>query len=454
MDATIVNVALPSIQKAMDASVSGLQWAVASYSLVLASLLILGGSSADRFGRVRIFRTGLCVFTLASIGCAFSPDTTWLIVFRMLQGVGASMLNPVAMSIIRNIFTDPAERARAIGMWAAVFGLSMALGPIIGGFLTELDWRAVFLVNVPIGILAFVLTGMFIPESKATRFRRPDPIGQVLAFVLLATLTGSLIEGPNLGWDSTWVIAAALVAATALVAFVRHELRRSEPLIELRFFRSRPFTMATVTAILAFGAFSGFMFVNTLYLQDGRGFSPIEAGLSLVPMALATMIAGPVSGRLVASRGVRLPLMAGGAAMVVAGILLVPLAENTSLVWLYGAYAVFGLGFGLVNPPITNTAVSGMPASQAGVAAAVASTSRMVGQTLGVAVIGGLVTAAANGPLRDQIVDASQPAWWLVVALSGAIILLGYLSSTPEALGTARKTAARFEIGEGEVPSP
>lgn len=444
MDATIVNVALPSIQKDLDASVSALQWIVASYTMVLASLLILSGSTADRLGRVRVFQTGLVVFTLASLGCSLAPDTGWLIAFRVLQGIGGSMLNPVAMSIIRNTFDDPRERAQAIGIWGAVFGLSMALGPVLGGVLVTIDWRAVFLVNIPIGLVAILLTAKYVPESRAPRARRFDPVGQILAVVLLASLTSAIIEGPNLGWTSPWIITLGAVAVLAIAAFVGHELRRDEPLINLRFFASRPFAGATVIAVASFAAFAGFLFVNTLYLQEARDFSAPKAGLCVLPMAVMTILASPISGRIVGSRGARLPLVLGGLGMAAGGLMLVTLSNETSLVWLLAAYCVFGAGFGTLNPPITNTAVSGMPASQAGVAAAVATTSRMVGQTLGVAVLGAVATAGVTDSVSTQLASSSHAGWWLITALAVGVVVLGVLSTTRAAQASAERTAERL----------
>ena len=199
MDVTIVNVALPSIRRDLGASVSALQWTTAAYTVVLASLLMLGGSIADRLGRARVFKFGLALFTAASLACSLAPGIGWLIAFRVLQGVAGAMLNPVAMSIIRNTFEDPRERAQAIGIWGAVVGISMALGPVLGGVLVGLSWRAVFLVNIPIGLAAIALTARFVPESRAPRPRRPDPVGQVLVIVMLASLTSAIIEGPTWG---------------------------------------------------------------------------------------------------------------------------------------------------------------------------------------------------------------------------------------------------------------
>jgi EmrB/QacA subfamily drug resistance transporter len=444
MDVTIVNVALPSIRRDFDASVTSLQWTTAAYTVVLASLLMLGGSMGDRLGRVRVFQFGLALFTAASLACAFAPGAGWLIAFRVLQGAAGAMLNPVAMSIIRNTFEDPRERAQAIGIWAAVVGISMALGPVLGGVLVGLSWRAVFLVNIPIGLAAIALTARFVPESRAPRPRRPDPVGQVLVILMLASLTSAIIEGPSLGWGSPWIVALALTAAVALVTLVRYELRRVDPLLEPRFFASRPFAAATVIAVAAFTAFGGFLFLNTLYLQDVRGLSPASAGLCTLPIAAMTVLVSPIAGRVVGARGVRGPLVVGGVGLGLGGLMLVSLSADTSLGWLLGAYCVFGLGFGAVNPPITNTAVSGMPPSQAGVAAAVATTSRQVGLTLGVALVGAVITAGLDGSLHDDLATATHAAWWLIAALGAAIVALGLAASTTAAQASAERTAARL----------
>ena len=444
MDVTIVNVALPSIQRDLGASVSALQWTTAAYTVVLASLLMLGGSTADRLGRARVFKFGLALFTAASLACSLAPGVGWLIAFRVLQGAAGAMLNPVAMSIIRNTFEDPRERAQAIGIWGAVVGISMALGPVLGGVLVGLSWRAVFLVNIPIGLAAIALTARFVPESRAPRPRRPDPVGQGLVILMLASLTSAIIEGPGLGWGSPVIVALAVTAGVSLVTLVRYELRRVDPLIEPRFFASRPFSAAAVIAVAAFAAFGGFLFLNTLYLQDVRGLSPLSAGLCTLPLAAMTVVVSPIAGRVVGTRGVRGPLVVGGLGVAAGSLMLVSLSPDTSLGWLLAAYSVFGLGFGAVNPPITNAAVSGMPASQAGVAAAVATTSRQVGLTLGVAVVGALATATVHGSLHDDLATASHLAWWLIAALGAGIVALGLAASTGEARASAERTAARL----------
>jgi len=438
LDNTIVNVALPTIHRNLGASLSQLQWIVDAYTVVLATLLILCGSIADRIGRKRVFSIGLAVFSLGSLLCSTAPSPGWLIAFRAMQGVGGSMLNPVAMSIIRNVFTDARERAQAIGIWGGVVGISMALGPVVGGGLvTAVGWRSIFWINVPIGVLAIVLVRRVVPESRAERPRRLDPLGQVLAMIGLATLTYAIIEGGDAGWSSTQVRVSAVVALVAWATFVMHERRTREPLIELRFFRSLPFTGATLIAITAFTALGGFLLVTNLYLQGDRGLSPVHSGLYTLPMAAMAFLAAPLSGRIVGRRGARVPLVIGGLGLAGASLILTQLTPTTATTDLLLAYLVFGLGFGMVNPPITNTAVSGMPPDQAGVAAAIASTSRLVGISLGVAIIGSIVVSAEHGS-ATTVAAASHPGWWISVGCGVAVVALGLASTTKYALGTAR----------------
>jgi MFS family permease len=419
MDNTIVTVALPSIRRDLHASVEGLQWTMDAYTLVLAALLILAGSTADRIGRRRTFQTGLVLFTLGSLLCSLAPGLGWLIAFRALQAVGGSMLNPVAMSIITNVFTDPRERAQAIGMWAGVVGISLAVGPIAGGLLTQsIGWRAIFWVNVPIGIAACVLAAIFVPESRAPRPRRIDPIGQVLVFMLA-------------------------IAIAALVVLLRYERRRADPLLELRFFRSVPFSGATAIAVCAFGSFSGFLFMYTLYLQDVRGLDALDAGLFLLPMALTVGLLAPVSGRVVGARGPRLPLFIAGIMLTLAALPLTRLSDSTSYGWLVGCLVLCGLGFAFVNAPVTNTAMSGMPREQAGVAAAIASTSRQVGNALGIAVIGSVVNTGSTG-FTGRFAAATHPAWWIVAGTGLAVLGIGAVSTGRRARATAEVTAGEF----------
>jgi EmrB/QacA subfamily drug resistance transporter len=456
LDATIVNVALPSIQRDLHTSVSGLQWTIDAYTLVLASFLLLSGSTGDRVGRRRTFQTGLAAFTLGSLLCSVAPGLGWLIAFRMVQAVGGSMLNPVALSIVTNTFVEPRERARAIGIWGGVFGLSLALGPIVGGLLVEtVGWRGIFWVNLPVGAAAIILAAVFVPESRAARARPADPLGQVLVIVTLAALTYGIIEGPASGWTSPEILGCFAASLAALVALIGYEPRRADPLIDLRFFRSAPFSGATAIAVCAFAALGGFLLLSTLYLQNVRDFTALHAGLFILPLAAMTVVGAPLSGRIVAARGPRLPLLVAGVAITVSGLMLTRLTATTPAGWLIAAFVVFGIGFGAVNAPITNTAVSGMPREQAGVAAAVASTSRQVGQALGVAVIGSAAVSALAGSFRGGFPAATHSGWWIVTGCGAAILLLGLLTSGRWARGTAQRTADRLmPAGLPTVPAP
>ncbi len=452
LDTTIVNVALPSIRSELHSSVDGLQWTIDAYTLVLASLLMLAGSTADRVGRRRVFQIGLTVFSLGSLLCGLAPSLGLLIAFRALQAVGGSMLNPVAMSIIRNCFDDPRERAMAIGMWGATFGLSMALGPVVGGALVDaVSWRAVFFVNVPIGLAAIVLTALFVPESRADRPRRLDPAGQLLVIAALATLTYAIIEGPRSGWTSAQSIALFVVSAVCFTTLVAWELRREQPLLEMRFFRSAPFAGASAIAVLTFAATGGFLFLNTLYLQDVRGLSALHAGLYLLPMAGMLVVFSPLSGRLVGRVGARPSLLMGAGALTVSAVMLTRLTPTTSVGYLLTAYFLTGIGLGFLNPPITNTAVSGMPRSQAGVASAIASTSRQVGMTLGVAVIGAIAGGGIAGAIGRGFATATHPGWWIIAGFGGGILILGVLTTTRWANETAERTATRLRERPSEL---
>ncbi|CAM5317376.1 MFS transporter [Streptomyces spiroverticillatus] len=456
LDNTALNVALPSMQRELDASVAGMQWTIDAYTLVLASLLMLAGSTADRIGRRKVFMAGLVLFTLGSLLCSLAPNLASLVAFRAVQAIGGSMLNPVAMSIITNTFTDPRERARAIGVWGGVVGISMAAGPLIGGLLVDsVGWRSIFWVNLPVGLAALLLTLRYVPESRAPKARKADPVGQLLVIALLASLTYAIIEAPEAGWGSPLTLSLAGVAVLALVALVLYEPRRAEPLIDLRFFRSAPFSGATVIAICAFASLAGFLFLNTLYLQNVRGLSALHAGLYMLPMAAMTFVCAPLSGRLVGTRGPRLSLLIAGTAMTASAVLFAGFKAETNTALMFTGYVLFGIGFGVVNAPITNTAVSGMPRAQAGVAAAVASTSRQVGSTLGVAVIGAVIAAGVSGTSSaDGFVEAAVPAWWVIAGCGLAVLLVGALTSGKWAKGTALRTAGRLAEPAVQEASP
>ena len=423
LDTTIVNVGLPAIGRGLGVGTRGLEWTVDAYTLVLASLLVSSGALADRFGRRRVFQSGLVVFGAASLLCAMAPSVGVLIEARALQGIGASMLSPVALAIVVNAMPDPKERAQAIGVWASVFGLSMAAGPVTGGALIEgLGWRSVFWINAPVIVAALVLSTVFVPESRAPRARRLDLPGQALLTVVIGVSVGVLIEGPHLGWTSPAALVAYAFAALAAVVFVRVEVRRPEPQMDPRLFRRPVFSSAVLGAVAVFVALNVTLLLNTLYLQHTRGWTPLAAGVATLPMAVGATVCAPVSGRLVGRIGPRLPLALAGGFITAGGLCLVGLDQHTDVRLLLLAYLLIGIGFGFANAPITNTAVSGLPPARAGVAGAITSTARQFGSALGIAVAGGLVAGA--GPAR--LAHASRPGWILVAACGLFLFLVAH----------------------------
>jgi EmrB/QacA subfamily drug resistance transporter len=436
IDSSALNVALPTIHLDLHADVSDLQWVSDAYLLVLASLLMLSGSIGDRFGRRRIFTVGLLLFTLGSALCSVAPTVGALIGFRMAQALGGCLLVPASLSIVRLVFTDPAERARAIGVWSGIFGLGIAAGPIIGGALvSSVGWRSVFWVNIPIGLATWHVARRIVPESRAVRTRTLDPAGQLLMAVVLATITYGLIEGPVMGWGSAVIVGVFCSGGVGLGALLAVERQRKEPLLEAHFFRSPPFSAATAIAVASFLALAGFLFVNTLYLQDVRGYSAVVAGISILPATAAIAVCAVVAGRLVGRVGPRVPLALAGVCIAGGGLMLLDLDPHTNLLVLMASYTVLGCGFGLVNPPITHTAVSGMPSERAGVASAITSASRQMGNVLGVAVMGSMVSGATLG--SGHLIGAAASRFttdsrlsWAVLVACGAVCTLTALACT------------------------
>ena len=447
LDNTIVNVGLPDIGRDLHSGVSGLQWTIAAYTIALAALLMFAGSLADRIGRRTIFQVGLSLFTLGSWLCSLAPGLGWLIGFRVLQGVGGSMLNPAALGIITNTFTGRAERARAIGVWDGVFGLSMALGPVLGGVLVgTVGWRGIFWANIPVGLAAVSLTALFVPDSRAPRSRRADPLGQFLIIVMLGSLAYAIIEGPALGWRSAEIFGFFALAIAALAVLLAYEPRRAEPIVDFRFFRSVPFAGANLSAVCAIAALAGFLFLSTLYLQDVRGLSALQAGLTILPMPVVMALCAPLAGRMVAKRGPRIPLVIAGAAMTISSAALSRLTGSTEHLYLVVTYGLFGVGAGMVSPAITNGVMAGVPKTQAGMASGMNSSSRQLGQSLGVAIVGSVLAASIRGSMQDGFVRAAHAGWWILAGCGYAVLLLGLVCTTR----WARGTAARL----GEVDSP
>lgn len=420
LDTTIVNVALPSIGKDFDVGTSGLEWVVNAYTVVLASLLISSGALADRFGRRRIFQLGLVIFGAASVACAIAPSIGVLIAARVVQGIGGSMLSPVALAIVVNVMTETKERAKAIGVWAAVFGISMAVGPVTGGLLIEsFGWRSVLWVNVPVIAVVLVLTRAFVPESLAPRPRRLDVPGQLLLAIALGGVVALLIEGPRIGWTSPSSLAGYLLTAGAFAAFMRVESRRTEPLIDLQLFRHTAFSAAVVGAVVVFVALNATLLLGTLYLQQARVMTPAAAGAITLPMAIGAAVCAPLSGILVARVGARRPLVIAGSFTTLGGLCLVSLDNDTSTTTLLVAYLLLGIGFGFSNAPITNTAVNGLPAARAGLAGGITSSARQLGAALGIALAGGIIAGSEPADLAQV-----SRLGWLLVVVCGLLILV------------------------------
>ncbi|POM22553.1 Multidrug resistance protein stp [Actinomadura rubteroloni] len=426
LDTTIVNVGLPAIGAGLGLGTHGLEWTVDAYTLAFAGLLVSSGALADRFGRRRVFRLGLVVFGGASAVCALAPDAGVLVAARVAQGAGASMLSPVALAIVVNVMTDARERARAIGVWAAVFGVSMAAGPLAGGALVAAaGWRSVFWINVPVVAAALVLTALVVPESRAERPRRLDGLGQALLALVAGGAVAVLIEGPRVGWGSPAALAGYGVVAVAAVALGRVETRRDEPLIDPRLFRRPSFAAAVAGAVAVFAALGATLLLNTLYLQHARGLSPLATGLVTLPMALAATVCAPLSGVLTGRHGPRPPLLLAGAFLTAGGLPLARLGDDTDIRLIALAYLLIGIGFGFANAPITNTAVGGLPRARAGVAGGITSTARQLGAAVGVAVAGGLVTGAPTA----RLAEATRPAWLLVAGCGLVVLLVAVVSS-------------------------
>ena len=422
LDNTIANVALPRIGKDLSAGTSALQWVVDGYIVVRGCLLLSAGAAGDRFGRRRVFRLGLAGFGIGSLLCSLAPDVGALIAFRVIQALGGCFLVPSSLALITDAYPDRAQRARAIGIWSATTAASTGLGPPLGGLLVDyLGWRSVFWVNIPIVIVAIALATRYADEGRRDANRTLDARGQVLVAILLVTLTSGFIQASNAGWTSPVVLTLFTVAALAGAGFVVTELRVDQPLLDPRLFRSRPFTGAAAVATTAFVVFAGFLFVNTLYLQDTLGYSPLVAGLLVAPSTLGNVVLAPLSGRMTAAAGARRPVALAAVALVAGSLLLAAGASrHADLPALLVGYVLIGSGVGLVNTPITDAAVAGLPPERAGVAGAVTSTFRQVGNSLGVALLGTLLATGSSpvvGLRTAYLTAAGFAALTLVVGL-------------------------------------
>lgn len=402
MDNTILNVAIPSLVKELGATNSQLQWIVDGYTLVFAGLLLTTGSLGDRFGRKLALRVGIVIFGIGSVLSALSGSPSQLIVTRALMGIGGALIMPSTLSILTNVFRDPRERGRAIAIWAGFSGVGVALGPVIGGLLlTHFSWSSVFWVNMPIGITALVAGHFFVPESKDPSAPRLDPLGALLSIVGLGSLLFGIIEGPSKGWTSTEVVVAFAVGIVAITAFILWELHTDHPMLDMNFFRNPRFTAANSAVTLTFFAMFGSLFLMTQYWQFVHGYSPLQAGVRLIPYAMTMMVTAPLSARLVEHLGTKRVVTMGLSLISLSMIVLSTIHTESSYLRVIANMCVMAVGMGLTMAPATESVMGSLPRSKAGVGSAVNDTTRQVGGALGVAVIGSLVASVYAAGIDD-----------------------------------------------------
>jgi len=407
LDNTVVNVALPAIQSDLGISVSELEWTVAAYALTFASLLLTGGKLGDLLGRRLIFTIGLAVFTLSSLACGLSSSAPELISARAVQGIGAALMMPATLSIISATF-HARERGMAIGIWAGVSAMALAIGPLLGGVITEhISWNWIFYVNVPIGVLAVIAAIVVVPESRDTsREQRLDLPGLVTSAVGLFALVYALIEAHSYGWTSARILGLFAIAVVALAAFVLLEMHQRVPMLDLSLFRNGTFAGANLVAILVTLAMFGIFVFFPIYMQTFRGWSPIQAGAALLPWTLMVVIFAPIAGKLSDRVGSRW-LMAGGMTVVAICCLLLSTVTLHSSFWhMLPAFILGGLGMSFVMTPMSAAAMGAAPVDKAGVASGVLNTFRQVGVALGIGIMGAIISNRAAAAAAD---GASPP---------------------------------------------
>jgi EmrB/QacA subfamily drug resistance transporter len=448
LEATVVNVALPEIGRDLDADVAGLQWIINGYLLTLAALILLGGSLGDRYGRRRIFNLGVIWFTGASALCALAPNAEILIAARVIQGIGGALLTPGSLAIIEATFHRE-DRAMAIGAWSALGGIAAAIGPLVGGWLIEaVSWRAIFLINIPIGAFVVWAAARHVPETRdPTITGKLDFRGSALASLALAGITFTVIQAPEDGIGSPIVLAALVLGLASAVAFVRAERRSPEPMLPLSIFDSRQFTSANVVTFVVYAALGGVFFLLVVFLQVALGYSPIAAGAASLPITALMLVLSPRAGALATRIGPRLPLTLGPILIAVAMVMMTGIDPGDSYLGaVLPAIVVFGLGLSLVVAPITATVLAAADERHAGVASgvnnAVARTAQLAA-VAGLPLIAGLSGADYESPVA--ITDGFHMAMLATAVLSLAGGALAWLTISNDVLATAPAT-------DGDVP--
>jgi EmrB/QacA subfamily drug resistance transporter len=443
LDNTVLNVALPTLVRDLHASSSGLQWVMDAYAVVFAGLLLVQGSLGDRFGRKWVFLAGLVVFAVGSAASAFSHTTGMLVGARAFMGIGAAAIMPSTLSILTNVFVDARERARAIGIWSGTTGLGLAIGPIVGGWLlTHFWWGSVFLVNVPIAALGFVAAVWLVPNSRQDTTSPPDPLGASLSIGGMVLLLWGIIEAPNRSWTSPYVLAAIAGGLAVLASFVHWEHRTAHPMLELAFFRSRRFSVAMVAMALVIFSLMGSLFLLTQYLQFALGYSPLQAGVRIMPIAGILLVAAPLSSVLAERLGTRV-VVTVGMGLIAGGLFaLARTSVHGTYATAFPGFALLGLGTGLAFAPSTESIMGSLPPDRAGVGSATNSAGLQIGGALGIGVLGSLLATRYQSHLVPLLAKASAPH-------SVAVLVLGSLGGAQAvaqhvggAVGAALRTAA------------
>ena len=451
VDNTIVNVALPTISRDLHASTSALQWVVDGYTLSFAGLLLLGGNLGDRLGRKRFLQLGLLLFAVFSVGAALSRNTGELIAARALMGFAASLVYPATLAILNNVFTVARERAIAIGVWSAVSGLAVAIGPVSGGaLLRHFSWSSVFYVSVPVAVVALVLGRALLPDSRDPKAGRFDPVGAVLSVAGITLLTWSIIEAPDHGWVSFGTIGGIGGSLAILSGFAWWQARRPDPMLDVRLFRNPRFSAASAAIALSFFGLFGFIFMITQYFQVVRGYNPLGAGLATLPFAFVTAGFSPLAMMLMRRFGTKL-VVAAGLAMMSSGFLVAATTGVSSPYWgkVIIAMALMAAGLGLTTGPATDAIMGALPPGKSGAGSAVNDTTREVGGTLGVAIVGSVLNSAYGSHVLSSLTALGAPA--SVGRLAGQSVVAGLTvaSQFPAPLRAAAESAVKTAFVAG-----
>ena len=420
LDSTIVGAALPDMQRRLHTQLTGLQWIVDAYVLLVAMLLISGGVFADRFGRKRVYLAGVAVFTVASVLCAVAPSIGWLIAGRVLQGVGAAALSPASLALLAAAYPVPQERVKAIGLWAGFSGIGLAAGPLAGGILVDaFSWPAIFLVNVPIGVVLLSAGLRTLSESRNPGAPAIDISGTVLSVLGVGALTYGLVEGGSRGWTSPVILGSFAAAVVILTVFVAVEGRRSTPMLPLRLFRQRLFTVSNTAMVVVGFALMGSVFFFSQFFVNVQGSSILRAGLQTLPASLGMVIVSPYAGRLAARFGFRI-VVSSGLALAGLGLLALGLVHADTAYWnVWWRLAIVGIGFALTMSPLTGAAIQAVGPQEGGLASGISSTTRQIGAVLGVAVLGAIVRTRESG---GASFEAGLNSAFVV---AGAVTLIG-----------------------------